>query len=181
MAIIQDPATGKTATVDDENRLKTYAVTQEENKHTNIEGFSNSIYFEVTPAGANDKFFYLQNTGTEDLTITDVRISSTVATNILLDQVTGTPIYVTGTDAQVTNRNLGSSKIPSIIAKYDTDITAVVDEGVLLFQECPVADTLYHFRSSSHIIIPQGQAVALQRVAATGLITCLVSLTRAAS
>lgn len=179
--IIQDSTTGKTAIVDDENRLKTFSVTQAEDKHTNIEGHYNSIYFEVTPTGANDKFFYLKNTGVVDLAITDIRISSTVATNVLLDKVTGTPTYVTGTDAQITNRNLGSSQIPDIIAKYDTDITTVTDEGVLLFQECPVADTLYHFRTSSNIIIPQGQAVALQRVAATGTITCLVSLTRATS
>ena len=181
MAIIQDSSTGMTAKVDNKNRLNTFSVSQAEDKHANLEGDYNSIYFEVTPAGASDKFFYLQNTGTADLAITDVRISSTVPTNILLDKVTGTPAFVTGADAAITNRNLGSSKVPSIIAKYDTDITGLVDEGVLLFQECPSADTLYHFRSSSNIIIPQGQAIALQRVAATGLITCLVSLTVAVS
>lgn len=181
MAIIQDSATGRTASVDDENRLATFAVSQAEDKHSNVEGHYNSVYFEVTPAGANDNFFYLQNTGTEDLAITDIRISSSVPTNILLDKASGTPTYVTGTDAAVTNRNLGSSKTPSVIAKYDTDITGIVDEGVLLFQECPVADTLYHFRTSSNIIIPQGQAVILKRVGATGQITCLVSLTRAVS
>jgi len=181
MAIIQDASTGLTASVDDENRLKTFAVSQAEDKHANIEGLYDSIYFQVTPAGANDKFFYLQNTGTEDLAITDIRISSTVATNILLDKVSGTPTYVAGTDASITNRNLGSSKTPSVIAKYDTDITGIVDEGILLFQECPVANTLYHFRSSSNIIIPQGQAIVLERVAATGDITCLVSLTVATS
>jgi len=179
--IIQDSRTGQTAIVDNENRLKTFAVTQAEDKHTNEEGFYNSVFFEVTPAGASDKFFYLENTGTEDLTITDIRISSSVATNILLRKVTGTPTYVTGTAAEITNRNLGSSKTPSIDAQFDTDITALTDDGVLLFQECAVADTLYHFRTSSNIIIPQGQAVALERVAATGVITCLVSLTRASS
>ena len=181
MAIIQDASTGITASVDEENRLKVFAIAQAEDKHTNVEGYYNSIFFQVTPAGANDKFFYLKNTGIYDLTVTDIRISSTVPTNILLDKVTGTAVYVTGTDAGITNRNLGSSKVPTVIAKYDTDITGVVDEGVLLFQECPTADTLYHFKSSSNIIIPQGQAIALQRVAATGAITCLVSLTRAGS
>lgn len=181
MAIISDASTGKTAKVDTENRLATFSIAQAEDKHTNIDGFYNSIFFEVTPAGANDKFFYLQNTGIFDLTITDIRISTTVPTNILLDKVTGTPVYITGTDAQITNRNLGSSKTPTVIAKYDTDITGTVDEGVLLFQECDTANKLYHFRTSSNIIIPQGQAIALERVAATGAITCLISLTRAGS
>lgn len=181
MAIIQDAATGRTATVDNENRLLTFSVSQAEDKHTNLEGHYNSIYFQVTPAGANDKFFYLQNTGLFDLTITDIRISSTVPTSILLNKVTGTPVYVTGTDAQVTNRNLGSSQVPSVISKYDTDITNLVDGGVLLYQECDVASRLYHFKTTSNIIIPQGQAVALQRIAATGAITCLISLTRSTS
>lgn len=181
MAIIADASTGITAIVDIEGRLKTFSISQAEDKHTNTEGHYNSIYFQVTPAAANDKFVYLQNTGTEDVSITDIRMSSTVATNILLKKVTGTPVYVTGTDTEITNRNLGSSKSPDVIAKYDTDITALVDGGVLLFQECPVANTLYHLKTSSNIIIPQGQAVALERVAATGLITCIISLTKADS
>ena len=181
MAIFQDAATGKTARVDDENRLATFAVTQGEDKHTNVEGNYDSIYFEVTPVGADDYFLYLKNNGNADISITDIRISSTVATNIFLDHVTGTPSYVTGTAAEITNRNLGSSSVPAIDVKYDTDITALTKVGVLLFQECPATDTLYHFRSSSTIIIPQGQAIALRRVAATGLITCLISVSVADS
>ena len=176
MAIIQDSQTGTTAKVDSENRLYTFAVSQTEDKHSNLEGLYDSIYFDVTPAGADDTFFYLKNTGLGDLAITDIRISSSVATNIFLDHVTGTPTYVTGTDAEITNRNLGSSYVPSVVAKYDTNITGLVNAGVLLFQECPTADTMYHFRTSSNIIIPQGQAIGLRRVAGTGLITCLVSL-----
>ena len=181
MAIIQDSATGKTVRVDNENRIAAFAVSQSEDKHTNLEGFYNSVYFEVTPAGAGDYFLYLQNTGVDEISITDIRISSTVPTNILLHKVSGTPVYVTGTDAQITNRNLGSSKVPSVVSKLDTDITGLENEGVLLFQECPAADTLYHFRTSSNIIIPQGQAVALSRVAATGQITCLLSITKVGS
>jgi len=179
--IIQDSSTGYTAKVDNENRLKTFSITQTEDKHANTEGVYNSIYFTVTPAGANDYFYYLQNTGTSDLSITDIRISSSVATNILIDKVSGTPSYVTGTDAEITNRNLGSSKVPSVTNKYDTDITGLVTEGTVFFQECPVADTMYHFKATSTIIIPQGQAIALKRVAATGLVTVLVSLSEASS
>lgn len=181
MAIIQDASSGKTATVDIENRLMTFAVSQAEDKHTNIEGYYNSVFFQVTPAGANDHFLYLKNVGVDDMTITDIRISSTVQTSVLLNKVSGDPSYVAGTDAEITNRNLGSSKIPNVIAKYDADITGLVEGGVLLFQECPTANTLYHFKTTSNIIIPQGQAITLQKVAATGDITCLISLTRASS
>ena len=153
MAIIQDASTGRTATVDDENRLATFSVSQLEDKHANIEGTYWSAYFQVTPDNANSKFFYLQNTGTDDLSVTDIRISSTVATNVLLDVVSGAPTFVTGNNAAIVNRNLGSSKVPALIAKYDTDITGLVDDGVLLFQECDTVNRLYHFKSSSTIII----------------------------
>jgi hypothetical protein len=176
--IITDALTGKTATVDVENRLEVSAVSQDEAKHTNIEGNSNSLYFVVTPAGANDNFLFLQNTGSFDLSITDIRISSSVPTNILLDKVSGAPIYVSELPVQVTNRNLGQTKQPAIIANYDTDITGLIDEGVLLFQECDVANRLYHFKSASTIILPQGQAITLKRVEATGEITCLISLSK---
>lgn len=181
MAIIQDAATGRTARVDDENRLNTFSVAQLEDKHTNIEGRYDSIFFEVTPAGADDYFFYLKNIGNEDISVTDIRVSSSVPSNILLDHVTGTPTYVTGTEAEITNRNLGSNKLPDVDAQFDTDITVITKVGTLLFQECNVANELYHFKPTSTIIIPQGQAVALKRVAATGDITCLVSVSLAES
>lgn len=181
MAILQDAATGRSARVDDENRLLTFSVTQPEDKHTNIEGRYDSIFFEITPAGADDYFFYLKNVGNEDLSITDIRVSSSVSTNILLDHVSGIPSYITGTDAEVTNRNLGSSRVPDIEAKFDTNITSITKVGTLLFQECNVADELYHFKPTSTVIIPQGQAIALRRIAATGDITCLVSVSLAES
>jgi hypothetical protein len=179
--IIQDARTGRTAEVDSENRLTTFSVAQDENKHTNIAGLSDSIYFTVTPAGANDYFFYLKNNGTVDIALTDIRLSSTVATRVFLEVATGTPSYVSESAASVTNRNLGSSKAPTITANYDTNITGLTNGGELLFQECHLADELYHMKPSSTIIIPQGQAVSLKRVAATGLMTVLVSLTVADS
>lgn len=179
--IIQDSRTGRSAEVDMENRLKTFSVTQSDSKHTNVEGLSDSIYFEVTPAGANDYGFYLCNEGTVDISITDIRISSSVATRIFLDAVTGIPSYVSEAAATITNRNLGSSKTPTIIANYDSNITGLSNGGELLFQECHLVDELYHMKPSSTIIIPQGQAIAIRRVAATGTLAVLVSLTVAGS
>ena len=174
--IIQDAQTGKTGKVDHENRLHVFSVTQTLDRHANSEGLYSSIYFTVTPTGANDYCLYLKNDGVSDVLITDLRISSTVPTNIFVDHVTGTPSYVTGTDATITNNNLGSNKSPSITAKFDTNITGITNVGELMFQECPVANTMYHLRKSSTILIPQGQAIAIRRVESTGLITALVSL-----
>ena len=167
---------GNRVKVDSENRMHTFAVVEPEDKHINKEGKVWSIHLSVTPAGANDYFFYLKNTGTEQVSISDVRISSTVATQVTYEHVSGTPIYVTGTDASVTNRNLGSSNAPEVTAKYDTDITGLSTSGILFFEECANADTRYKLSTSSNIIIPQGQAIAFKRVAATGQIDCVISL-----
>jgi len=167
---------GNVASVDDENRLQTVAVSEPEDKYLNQRGGVHSIYFDVTPAGANDYFYYLENTGIKDLLITDIRISSSVATNLYYEYVTGTPSYVTGTTADDTNRNLGNSSLLSAVSKYDTNITGLTSEGVIFFESCTNVDTRYKLHTTSNIIIPQGKAVAFRREAATGVIKCLVSV-----
>ena len=81
-----------------------------------------------------------------------------------------------GTTLTPTNRNLGSSKIPTATIETGVDLTGLTDEGTVFFEECAVVNTRYSLRTSSNIILPQGSAVAFQRVEATGLITCAVSL-----
>jgi len=173
---IQDSRNGNTASVDDENRLAVSAVSQEIDKHSNLEGCYDVIYFVVTPTGANDYGFYLKNNGTHDLAITDMRIISTVPTLVFLDHVTGTAVYTGETAAEVTNRNLGSNNVPNVTANYDANITGLNNEGSLIFQQCAVANTEYESRIGSNIIIPQGQAIALRREEATGTLTALISL-----
>ena len=173
---ITDPRTGSGLCIDSENRALTFSITEPEDKHINREGKVWSLYFTVTPAGANDYFFYFKNTGTEDVSISDIRISSSVVTEVTYEYVSGTPTYVTGTDVQITNRNLGSSKVPAVTAKYDTDITGLSADGILFFEECAAANTRYKLSTTSNIIITQGQAIAFKRVAATGLINCVVSV-----
>ena len=172
---IQGP-NGKVAGVDDGGRLMAFAVSEPEDKRLNQEGGVHSIYFDVTPAGANDYFYYLNNEGIHDILITDIRISSSVPTNLYYEYVSGVPSYVTGTDTEDTNRNLGSSRQLSATSKYDTNITGLSSEGVLFFERCATADVRYKLSTSSNIIIPQGKAIAFRREEATGTIKALVSL-----
>ena len=175
--IIKDgTGAGYTARVNNANQLDVFAVTEPEDKFLNKNGGVWTLYFEVTPAGANDYFFYLKNTGTAVLSISDIRVHGSVATELYYKKVSGTPSYITGTEPSITNRNLGSSSSPTITAKYDTDITGLTDEGVLFFENIAAANTRYKLSTSSNIIIPSGSAVAFQRVAATGLIGVAVSL-----
>lgn len=171
--IIKGPD-GRAADVDLDNRLKAFAVVQTEDKHANVEGRYWSIYIQVTPTGANDKFFYLKNTGTKELFITDIRISTTVPSQFLYKRVTGTATG--GTDVSPVSRKLGDPGLPSAVTQFGVDITGLTDGGILFHEECPVANQRESLKTTSNIIIPQGQAIAFERVAATGLVTCTVSL-----
>lgn len=173
MTVIKGPD-GFAADVDNENRLQTFSHSQHEDKHLNVEERAWSLRFTNTPTGAGDNFFYLKNDGLKDIFVTDIRISSSVVTKILYNHVSGTAVG--GTDVVPSNRNLGSSKLPTATIEQGVDITGLTDIGVIFFEECSVVDTLFHLKTTSNIIIPQGQAIALQRVAATGLIDCIVSI-----
>ena len=178
MAIIQDAASGVTAKVDTANRMLVQAVSRSEDRQANINGDYYSAYFQVTPAGANDYFFYLRNDGIEDITVTDFRMSSTAITRLLIHKVVGTPVFSDANTTTLTSRNLGSSKAPIVTARDDTDITGLTSEGVLFFEDMSAADTLFDLRLHSTIIIPQGQAIAMQRVGATGTLTVDVSIAK---
>lgn len=176
MAVIKGPD-GQVAQVDDKNRMHVFSVSEPFDKHRNTEKKAWALYFTNTPTGANDNFFYIKNDGTKDLFIQDIRISSTVPTQIFYNHVSGTAVG--GTAVVPTNRNLGSSITPIATIEQGVDITGLTNLGVIFFEECAVANTMYHLRVTSNIIIPQGQAMAFQRVEATGLINCVVSLVEA--
>ncbi len=173
MAVIKGPD-GQVTNVDSKNRLTTFAVMQAEDKQLNTEGKSWTIYFTNTPTGANDFFFYLKNDGTKDLKVTDIRITSSVVTQIFYKHVSGTAVG--GTAVTPVSRNLGSAATPTATIEQGVDITGLTDLGELFYEECSIVDTLFHLKTTSNIIIPQGQAIAFQRVEATGLLDCLVSL-----
>jgi hypothetical protein len=176
MAVIKGP-NGQVADVDDQNRLKVFSIAEPQDKDLNTKGRSWTLQFTNTPTGAGDNFFFLRNDSTKDLFVTDIRISSSVVTEILYNHVSGTPVG--GTAVTPLNRNLGNSRTPTATIEQGVDITGLTDIGVIFFEECSIANTLFHLKTTSTIIIPQGQAIAFQRVEATGLIECVVSLAEA--
>lgn len=175
MAQVKGP-NGNVANVDSDKRLTVFADTQRWETHTNREKGALSVHFSVTPVGANDFFWYFRNDGTADIFINKIRLSSTIATEITVEHVSGTAVFVSGNTPSVTNKNLGSSVAVTATNTFDTDITGLTSLGIIYFEQVSIADTRYTLESSSNIIIPQGQAIALKRVAATGLIDCVVSL-----
>ena len=176
MAVIKG-SNGQVAEVDTENRLSVFSVSEPFDKHRNTEQKAWALYFTNTPTGANDNFFYLKNTGTKDIYIQDIRISSTVPTQVFYNHVSGDAVG--GTAITPTNRYLGSSITPVATIEQGINITGLVDIGTVFFEECDVANRMYSLRITSNIIVPQGQAVAFKRVEATGLINCVVSMVEA--
>lgn len=152
---------GYLAEVDAENRLSTFSVTEPEDKHINREGKCWSVLQSTTPVGANDYIFYFKNTGTETIAITDIRCSAASACTLYIEVVSGTPTFAAGADLTPVARNLGSSKTITGTIKEDTNTTGLTAEGTIFFIECPVANTLYHLSTSSNILVPQGQAIAM--------------------
>ena len=176
MATIKSGKDGNVAGVDADNRLMTEAVVTDARQFLNGVGSVFSLHFEVTPAGADDYFFYLKNTGTGSIVVGSIDVSSTVATEITYEAVSGTAVFVGETDITPVNNNLGSANPLAAQAVFDTDITGLTSDGVFSFEEAAVADTRYPQTFQGGILIPQGKAVAFKRVAATGQITCTVGV-----
>lgn len=174
MANIKGP-NGKIALVDEEGRLLSFAVSEPEDKYINREGGVHSAYFAVTPAGANDYFFYIKNEGVSELFISDIRIKSSVPSTIYYESVSGTPVFTAESPISPTNRNLGSPKALKATISSDANITGLSSDGVVFFEGIATANTRYKLSTTSNIIIPQGKAVAF-RATVAGDIECVVSV-----
>ena len=169
---------GPYAGVTSENRGKVSAVSESLDRHLNHNDgkvWSVSI-FDINPVGDNDYFFYFKNTGSVDVAFTGIQASCTTTTGRLyIKAVSGVPAYTASADIVPVSRNLGKSPTLDAIAKSDTDITGLTDDGVLGYMELSVVNSAYQLGGASDAIIPQGKAVALQWVAATGEVSASLS------
>lgn len=166
-----------TASVDARGRLATAAVTQPDDNVANEDGRSWSAYFSVAP-DAGEHFFYLANTGDNDLKITDIRASSSAANTLSYEAVTGSPVLSGEEVVQVTSRNLASSAPALATVSAGTSMAGLTADGVLFFEELPVANKREKLSATSNIIIPKGKAIAF-RALNTSTVLCVVSLVQA--
>jgi hypothetical protein len=164
--------------VTSDNRGKVSSVSEPLDTHINhYDGKVWSVsFFDVNPVGANDYFFYFKNTGTAEIAITDFRMSATTtASRIYINSVSGTPTFTAGTDLTPVSRNIGKPATMSATIKSDTDTTGLTNDGTLFHMELDTVNKLFHLSTSSKLIIPQGKAIAIQWVEATGEVSGVVS------
>lgn len=166
------------AKVSSEGRIAADAVSESEDRHLNREHEKVwSLPFEgIDPVAADDYFVHIKNTGTANLAITDIRVESSVAGTVEVHHVSGTAAYTASNPIAPVNRHIGSSVVPSATINTDTNTTGLTNEGVLFWINCDTVDKLYHLRTTSNILIPPGQQVALMWDTATGILKGMISL-----
>lgn len=177
--IIKDGAgSGNTVKINSENRMDTEAVTRPLDQHINeVYHKEFSLPFDaIDPVGADDYFVYIKNTGTRDFHVTDIRIRSTVVGTVEVHGVTGTASFAAGTDIAPVNRTLGAAETITATIKTDTNTTGITTSGTLFFIRCDTADKESALKTSSHIIIPPGQSMALLWDTSTGALSGVISL-----
>ena len=178
MVQIVDGQTGNSAIVTDEYRLETDTVSRSITQHINEKYEKHfSLTFEgIDPAGADDYFFYYKNTGTRNIHFTKFRFQSTVAGNVEIHHVTGTPSYAADTDVTPVNRTIGSTKTITSTIKTDTNTTGISNSGTLIKLRIDTVNKDYLDNAPSHIIVPPGQAIALLWDTSTGVLSSTIDL-----
>lgn len=169
--------TGRKAEVDQDFRLRTFAVTHTGDQHVNVVGGKVwSVNVEnLSPTAADDYILYIKNTGDVPLHISDIRLSAeTAATQIKVHGVSGPAAG--GSDVTPVSRTIGSASLPTATIQSGVDITGLTDEGVLFYIQCDTVGKEEHLSTTSKIRIPKGKAIALSVETATASITGTVSL-----
>jgi len=157
--------------VDDEGRLFTFAVSENEDRHINQKnGKVWSAVINGVAIDAGQYIAYFKNTGTANYHLTDIRAHMQFAASMYtVEFVSGTVGGGTSLlPAEITSRNLGSSTDPIGTMEYATaatGLTGLTSEGVL-FYAGSLDNKSSHLRTSSNIIIPPGTAIAIKVITA---------------
>ena len=143
--IIEDgQGTGYSASVDDENRLRTLAITRSMEHESNQEhGDAYSIPFSQSPTAADDCIYYMKNTSDTDMVIEGVTIGATdtgVADSVYF-KLGDSGTRGTSTDLTPVNLNAGSGKSADGDFEYGADIgTAGTLDGGTEFERLTVGN-----------------------------------------
>ena len=164
MSMIEDgTGTGSRARVTTTNQLATRAEMRPAIQTLNVDGSVWIVPIDaVAPSGAT-KFLHILNTGTTPLSISSIRMSSSVAGLFRFLKVTGTPAG--GTAVVATPCNTTSVVALPGSVQSGTSITGLTDAGLLLVTYFLV-NTLITIDLSERWYVGPNTAVAIQAPAA---------------
>ena len=155
---------GYSAGVDEENRLKTLAITRSMEHHCNQEhGDAYSIPFSQSPTAADDCIFYMKNTSDTDMVIEGITLGATdtgVADTIYF-KLGDSGTRSGETDLTPVNLNTGSGKSADGDFEQGADLTAGTLTGGTEFERLTVgngatADLISrNFNFPQDVIIPK--------------------------
>ena len=175
MKIEDGKGKGYIAQVDDEQRLRTFAVTEAEDRHINKEtGKVWSADLDGITANAGVYIAWFQNTSTANYHITDMRAHCLDAASILdLDEVTvgtignNTPFI----PSAITSRKVGASVSPSGNMDYASSATGLTGLTKVSnhFHAGSLDNKSSHLRTTSNIIVPPGGALAVKVITANAI------------
>lgn len=172
MKIEDGTGSASLAKVNSKFQLDTFSVSEPEDKFENRSGNTWSVTASTSAVANDDYIFYFKNTSNNiTYVVTDVRATATAACFLSIDYVKGTPTYTAASDLTPVNRNLGSSNTMSATIKEDTDITVITNSGRLFPIQVEAASKMAHLRTTSNIIIPPGQAIAMSSSSLTPTVT----------
>ncbi len=154
---------GYQAQINNKNMLTVSSVSRGLNFYSNRNGNFYSITFIVTPDSTGNCFYYLKNTGEEDLVIQ--RLSVHVASNEIIRGYLndlGTPIG--GLSRMPINRNGGSNKLCDCIAEYGSNITGLSGGDHFDSFHVPADNKSHTYRWEAGIMIPKNRTFTLYTV-----------------
>lgn len=168
---------GEVVIVDSLRRLFVLGVDLSVQQTQNAAGNTLSLVVDtVSGAGADDYVLYFENVGSYELNINSIFSMATAATTLWIDHVSGTPVYVSATTTERTNRRLGDPTNPVIDSQFDTNITGLTQEGKLFFERCAIADTQYILNGDNSFIVNPNEAFALRSSNPAAIVTLEIGL-----
>jgi len=159
-------ANGTPVSVDDENMVKTLAVTESLEGHSNRRhGSAYTWQFSNDPAAADDCIFYIKNNDDLPLILEGIDLFITDDCDVYL-KLGGTGTTAAGTTVTGTNMNAGSGNDADVTCLHAEDIEAggtfsgAVECCRFIYESGTLVDT-HHMNFPMDIVIPKNQVFSL--------------------
>lgn len=162
--------TGRKVQVDDQNRIRSHAVTETEALHSSEEGNAYNINTGLISISGDATLLYLKNTGTKDFVVESLAIGSFEGIThsddpyltIVRNPTGGDLISDASAVGMNANRNFGSDNTASVTTykgKTGGTLTGGTDLGIL--QATPGGRSFY----SLELILPTGSSIGIKLTA----------------